>query len=625
MKQRARRIISVVLSATLFASLVPNVIGSGTVLASETKNQDNSSLCTSEIANPVSPDSPTDAWKGNYVYFGTYEGNPIKFRVLDKNSNRFGGSSLFLDSDFCLFSSTFGNNTNLWRESELQQYLNGEFYAESFGSVEKSSILRSVLSGDIEYPSGSYEEYKYGHTVGLNDYVFVLDADDVLNPVYGYSSDPGFSSDYGWLVGYSHNATNHRKGFASEGNRNLPNYWLRSACVPMSDAPIRAGAVRFIHVNNVTTWGLVEDGATYENLGVAPALNVDLSSVLLSTIINGKSGSDGAEYKLTLEDKNLSVNVQSGKEITADGSKVSVPYSITGSDAENATRVSVLILDKEYKPGNTNSAKILYYDGLNGTFEKTATGTFTLPSSLNINDWGSKYYVYLIAEDINGTYESDYASAPVKLNVPKVIDNKQGWVNEGNNWFYYDAKGTKVTDWQQISGTWYFFDDKGVMQTGWVESAGKWYYMKDTGAMTLGWVQDGGKWYYMSASGAMATGWVQAGDKWYFMGASGAMATGWIQSGKYWYYMSSSGAMATGWVQSGKTWYFMNESGAMVTGWQRVGIYWYYFEASGAMKTGWLENGGAKYYLADSGAMVTGKQTIGGKSYEFNSSGALIK
>ncbi|MBQ1376152.1 MAG: hypothetical protein IIY69_07705, partial [Clostridia bacterium] len=40
---------------------------------------------------------------------------------------------------------------------------------------------------------------------------------------------------------------------------------------------------------------------------------------------------------------------------------------------------------------------------------------------------------------------------------------KSAWKQEGKNWYYYDAKGSKVTGWQQINGTWYFFDNKGIM------------------------------------------------------------------------------------------------------------------------------------------------------------------
>ena len=990
MKQRVRRIISVVLTASICVSLVPNVIGSGTVLADESDWNDfteRTCLGTSAMVSPSAPGVDSE-WTGNKVYFGNdTKGRRITFRVLAPSTTEYGGKTLFLDAAENLMKRRFDDNSNVWNGSELQEYLNGEFYNESFSDVEKAAIVTSKQKEGAAYPSGSYLQNTFGSRTGLNDKVFILDASDVVNESYGYSSDPGYEKTSGNAEYNSHIVDNHKKSGASSGY-----WWLRSAC---SFGEFSSGLVDW---NGDISYSFVT-----EEYGVAPAINIDLNSILFSNIFSytGKLGEAKTSYYLTLRNSNLSIGLQDGQHaMSVNDTTIAVPYEISGEDADSATRATVLILDKQYATGNTNNANILFYhtlefDYLGGSFHKSGLGTFDLPSSFKMSDWGKKYYVYILAEK---TYTSSsgsaYASDPVmisapksnfdsftwnlssngdlfikcfakyihldqigednlskvksitvdiselsfpvdsikedventnpysyvsynyiedteylilygseckvssmkfvcgnndkfymslhdfpsldgsKINVPQdvslqrlmlwntgissldflsgrtvdeiefnncnkitqivvpdtvghaifrccdslekaaisspetyykfsactllsdvslpqgitsieyatfrgcnnlktielpdtvtrlkhesfwdsgiesitlpssieyidhaafnnclnlksfvipsgikylsgtfyscsslesvyipesvieiaddpfgsrcdslkdiyfggtkeqwesikihgtsdvktiydcahnaeihfnskglptptptptkkptatptsAVKPKSTWKQEGNNWYYYDAKGSKVTGWQMISSTWYFFDNKGVMQTGWIESAGKWYYMKDTGAMALGWIQDGGKWYYMSASGAMATGWVQAGDKWYFMGASGAMATGWIQSGKYWYYMSASGAMATGWVQSGKTWYFMNESGAMVTGWQRAGIYWYYFESSGAMKTGWLETSGAKYYLADSGAMVTGKQTIGGKSYEFNSSGALIK
>ena len=197
-------------------------------------------------------------------------------------------------------------------------------------------------------------------------------------------------------------------------------------------------------------------------------------------------------------------------------------------------------------------------------------------------------------------------SIVVTIKADKNTDNpKSTWKQDGKNWYYYDANGSKVKGWQEINKVWYLFDSNGVMQTGWVESGGKWYYLKDTGAMYTGWIGSGGKWYYLGSSGAMATGWIEDGGKWYFLGSSGAMATGWIKQGGKWYFLSASGAMATGWVQSGGKWYYMSPSGAMVEeGWVQYGATWYYFDSNGVM--------------------VTGDYVIKGKTNRFSSSGAWI-
>ena len=56
----------------------------------------------------------------------------------------------------------------------------------------------------------------------------------------------------------------------------------------------------------------------------------------------------------------------------------------------------------------------------------TGTGTFTLPSGLSASGWNSSYYVYLLAEDVNGIHETDYASTPVQISATLSFDLNGG-------------------------------------------------------------------------------------------------------------------------------------------------------------------------------------------------------
>ena len=210
---------------------------------------------------------------------------------------------------------------------------------------------------------------------------------------------------------------------------------------------------------------------------------------------------------------------------------------------------------------------------------------------------------------------------PTVTPTPTIPDKpKSTWVQEGGNWYYYDANGVKVTGWQKI-GNWYYFDNDGVMQTGWINDGGTWYYLRASGAMHTGWLSSGNKWYYLKPSGAMATGWEKVDGVWYYFSGSGAMVTGWQKIGGSWYYLQPSGAMKTGWLLSGGKWYFMYASGAMATGWVQSGKDWYYMDATGAMVTGWKTIGGFTYYFEESGRMVTGNQVIDGVRYMFDNDG----
>lgn len=196
-----------------------------------------------------------------------------------------------------------------------------------------------------------------------------------------------------------------------------------------------------------------------------------------------------------------------------------------------------------------------------------------------------------------------------------------GWVQKGNSWYYYDAKGNMQTGWVQNGETWYYCNASGVMQTGWLQLGKTWYYLKSSGAMATGWYSVGGAWYYFAGNGAMKTGWMQDGKTWYYLTPSGAMQTGWLQLGKTWYHFNGSGAMHTGWQSIGGTWYYFYESGAMATGWKQLSGSWYYFNASGAMLTGWQLIGGTWYYFYGSGAMAA-NTSVGG--YKLSASGAMV-
>ena len=224
-----------------------------------------------------------------------------------------------------------------------------------------------------------------------------------------------------------------------------------------------------------------------------------------------------------------------------------------------------------------------------------------------------------------GTYTAKFMSqdetvlATMTINVGEETEEKEGWVETENGWFYYE-NGQKVTGWKVVSEKWYYFNEEGIMQTGWVSVDGHWYYMDQWGAMCIGWVSVDNHWYYMDHNGIMKTGWVSVNNHWYYMDQWGAMQTGWVSVNGQWYYMNESGAMATGWVSVNGQWYYMDQWGAMQTGWVSVNGQWYYMNESGAMCTGWVLVGNDWYYMNTDGSMAT-SQWIGG--YYVDASGKM--
>lgn len=212
----------------------------------------------------------------------------------------------------------------------------------------------------------------------------------------------------------------------------------------------------------------------------------------------------------------------------------------------------------------------------------------------------------------------------------EITTNRNGWVQEGDLWYYYQ-NDVQVIGWKQIGGVWYFFDHYGgYMCTGWLYSGGQWYYFNASGAMKTGWLELGNTKYYLKSGGQMVTGTYVIDGKTHEFSDTGVwlrelptQKNGWVQASGKWYYYQN-GAAVTGWKQIGGTWYYFNANGQMATGWQKVGSIWYYFKSSGAMQTGWLKLGNTWYYFHASGAMATGSVKIGNKTYNFNSSGVCL-
>ena len=130
MNQLIRKKAGIISRSLLTAAIVAAVTGSGTALAEETKNLDNTYLGIYALSDPIAPVDFSSEWSGCYIYFGKYgEGEnkePIKFRVLESYTNKFGDDTIFLDSDSVLFYDQFAkSNVGIWADSDIRKTLNG--------------------------------------------------------------------------------------------------------------------------------------------------------------------------------------------------------------------------------------------------------------------------------------------------------------------------------------------------------------------------------------------------------------------------------------------------------------------------------------------------------------------
>ena len=204
--------------------------------------------------------------------------------------------------------------------------------------------------------------------------------------------------------------------------------------------------------------------------------------------------------------------------------------------------------------------------------------------------------------------------------------DKNGWVKENRNWYYYKSNA-KQTGWQKVNGKWYYLKANGVMQTYWYLENGKYYFLGANGSVRTGWQNIWGKWYYFDSDGVMQTGWQKIKGVWYYLGGSsdGAMKTGWQKINGKWYYLNANGVMQTYWYLENGKYYFLGANGSVRTGWQNIWGKYYHFDSDGVMQTGWQKIDGAWYYFGNekNGAMQVGWQIVDHEYYYIVDSGVM--
>ena len=209
---------------------------------------------------------------------------------------------------------------------------------------------------------------------------------------------------------------------------------------------------------------------------------------------------------------------------------------------------------------------------------------------------------------------------------------KNGWVNEGGKWYYYNDDVKVVSKWMKDSIGWVYLGSDGAMVTNkWVKDSIGWCYVGANGyAVTNCWKEDSVGWCYLNASGSMTkNAWVEDGGKLYYVDANGyKVINGWARDSKGWVYLGADGTKVTNkWVKDSIGWCYVGEDGYAVTNcWKKDSVGWCYLNASGSMtKNAWVKENGKSYYLDANGYMVANKTiTISGKQYTFNASGVCV-
>lgn len=141
-----------------------------------------------ELITDIYFDHPYLIAEGEEIPFGEYKGQTLFWYVADVSGDR-----VLLINCTGVEEIRFDDDSNDWRTSELREWLNDDFYDDSFSSSEKRMLIPDYEYGDLVFAPTKYQcelisPYLSGHTTS---YSWWLRDPDSFGPDYvvtGYTS-----------------------------------------------------------------------------------------------------------------------------------------------------------------------------------------------------------------------------------------------------------------------------------------------------------------------------------------------------------------------------------------------------------------------------------------------------
>ena len=403
-----KRILSILLCLCMVACMLPIV-----AFAADTGK-------AIRLVNTNNPTGGILGYKNNnnsydYIYMGSYNSSPVKWRVLDDQTNT-GATGLFLLSEDLLGSGGHGDvydvyfdgtspYSNAWQGSDAQGWCN-TFESSNLDSRELAAIL-STTKSDEAFTSSTHNASFAASTNILNsDQVFFLSAQEAENGQYGFTDEAARVANYG--------------AYASV-------WWLRS---PFAKFTSSAGAV--------DGFGRVYDCGVGFVWAARPAFNLNLNSVLFtSAAVGGKPDGgltevpeySGNEWKLTLLDSSRNFAVTE-KAVSADPNDT-ITLNYSGATTGANEYISAIIADN-------NGAQ--YYGRVAQPTDESGTVEIKIPSDIAPGNYTLKVF----SEQYNGDYKTDYASnfTDIALTVEKQVEEQFSLTPGGR--YYFDLSAMNI-------------------------------------------------------------------------------------------------------------------------------------------------------------------------------------
>ena len=244
----------------------------------------------------------------------------------------------------------------------------------------------------------------------------------------------------------------------------------------------------------------------------------------------------------------------------------------------------------------TNGAWYFYHQGQ--IVRNAWVGSYWLGADgkMATSSWvdNGRYYV-----GTNGVWVKDAK----KPEAPKPVEKKQGWVKEGNTWYYFENGSVARNKW--IGSTYWVGADGKMATNSWVDNGR--YYVGANGAWVKdakkpetpkpvekkqGWAKEGTAWYYYHQGQIVKNAWVGS----YWLGSDGKMATSaWVDNGRY--YVGANGV----WDKNAKK-QEVPKPVEKKQGWKKEDNSWYYYDNGEVARNKWISD---TYWVGADGKMVT--------------------
>ena len=332
----------------------------------------------------------------SYIYFGTYNNTPIKWRVLDASKTNVGTTNgMFLLSEYLLASDLAFNwvvsKNNVYQGSDAQGWCIGfAKNRDNFSVLEQSAMLGIAKNDGISaaFPKG----YTWGESsLTVDDKMFLLSVQELADYVANYDGSalktsfltPGLSAS-SWLLRTPCWAGEQTNSFVSTINLKHGNLELGS-----KSSGNKASRPAFnLNLDSI----LYTSTATRSKWDA----NVDDRLFAVNTVMNIP------EWRITLKDSSRNFSASASTTKLRANESLTVTYS--GAKTGDNEYVSAMIVDE--------NGDVLYYGRIAQNSE-SGSATITIPSEMATGTYTLKVF----SEQYNGDYKTDYASDFVNIDL----------------------------------------------------------------------------------------------------------------------------------------------------------------------------------------------------------------